>query len=99
MSSISIDHSQLERNADAMDKAVEIYRQDFARIKRDVQSLSEAWKGKDYLAYQAKWDEFAGKNSPTEKAIAMQEEMSKFLRYAAVKYKQAQAHAITKATK
>ena|GEM_PF-2169444 len=99
LASIKVDHSQLERYAKAIDENIEYSRQRFALIKQEVQNLSGTWKGTDYQAFLAKWQEVSGKGSAIQTMETAQEAQSQTLRYASVKYKQAQAHAVSWANK
>ena len=99
MYNICADHAKIDRAAGEVDKDIEYARSTMGQLRQEVLSIAASWKGQDYLNFQEQWNTLTDSGSPVQRMLAVQEAYAVYLRHAAARYRQAQAHAITRANK
>ncbi len=99
MANIKVDHSQIEKTASAVDSYVQNHKAKMGNIGESVTALGSSWQGTDYNQFKTEWEQINGKDSTSDKMIKSLESYAEFLRFAAKKYKSAQANAINRASK
>lgn len=97
MAYIKVDHSKFSAAAGAVDDYVGKMKNNMNRTTREVDVLEAGWQGKDYKQFNQQWDRVTNKDSTYQEMVKSLEAYSKFLRYAAEEYKNAQAKAVGRA--
>ncbi len=97
MANISVDHSQLEKTASAIDSYVSKHRAKMKTIDQSITFLKASWQGADYEQLKKEWQEMNTSDSTSEKMLKSLENYADFLRFAANKYKSAQTNAVNRA--
>ena len=97
MAHIKVDHSQFSGAANAIDTYVRKLRDGMNSAEQEVNNMSSVWQGTDYAQFKAQWDKVTNGESTYAEMVKSLESYSKFLRYAAGKYKDTQAKAINRA--
>lgn len=97
MAYIKVDHSKFEAAASAIDTYVSNARKKMNNANGYVNDLSAGWQGDDFSQFKAQWDKVTNNDSTYTQMIKSLESYAKFLRFAASKYKDAQANAINRA--
>ena len=97
MANIKVDHSQFERTASAIDTYIRNHRNKMNSIDASVNSLGTSWQGNDYNQLKKEWQQIKGSDSTSDRMLKSLENYADFLRFAANKYKSAQANAINRA--
>ena len=99
MANIKVDHSQFERTAAAIDTYIRNHRNKMNSIDASVNSLGSSWQGNDYNQLKKEWQQIQGSGSTSDKMLKSLDNYADFLRFAANKYKSAQANAINRANR
>lgn len=99
MASIIVEHSKFEAAAKAIDTYVADVKREMKSADVSVNTLAGAWQGKDYTQFFAQWDKVTGSGSTYMEMIKALEHYSEYLRFAAKKYKNAQADAVNRANR
>ena len=99
MAYIMVDHRRLETTATDIDRYINVHRRAMADIDNNIISLGGSWQGEDYHRMQCEWNEMKNGSSTSEKMLKSLDNYADFLRWAAKKYKQAQADAISRANR
>lgn len=99
MANIKVDHNQFERTASTIDNYIKNHRTKMNSIDASITSLGTAWQGNDYNQLKKEWQEIKGSDSTSEKMLKSLDNYADFLRFAAKKYKSAQANAINRANR
>lgn len=97
MAIISVDHSQFEKTASAIESYVSKHRTKMKTIDQSVNSLKTSWQGADYEQLKKEWQEMNSSDSTSEKMLKSLQNYADFLRFAANKYKSAQTNAVNRA--
>ena len=97
MGYIFVNHSVFDKTISAIDRYLGSCRQNMKRIDNEVTSLGASWGGKDYVSFVNKWGEIKGKNSVSSKMSSDLENYKSFLKFAADRYREAQANAVNRA--
>ena len=97
MANIKVDHSQFERTASAIDTYIRNHKSKMNSIDKSITALGTAWQGSDYNQLQTEWQQIKGADSTVLKIYFSY--FHYFLRFAANKYKSAQANAINRANR
>lgn len=97
MAYIKVDHKQLEKAAETIDKYVSKHRKKNSVIDSEVKQLKGSWSGTDYDTLKQQWQEMNEKDSTSQKLIQAMEHQADNLRFAAGKYKEAQSRAVNRA--
>ena len=99
MANIKVDHSQFERTATAIDTYIRNHKSKMNSIDNSITALGTAWQGSDYNQLQTEWQQIKGSDSTSAKMLKSLDSYADFLRFAANKYKSAQASAINRANR
>ena len=99
MAYIKVDHSKFEKAADAIDTYLDQMKKRMGSADGEITKLSAGWQGDDFTQYKVQWEKVAGDDSTYAEMKKSFETYAKFLRFAADKYKNAQANAVNRANK
>ena len=99
MANIKVDHSRFERAASAIDTYIRNHNNKMNSIDSLITSLGTSWQGPDYNQLQSEWQQIKGSDSTSDKMLKSLNSYADFLRFAANKYKSAQANAINRANR
>lgn len=99
MANIKVDHSQFERAASAIETYISKHKSKMNTINNSIASLGSSWEGNDYNQLKKEWQEIQGSGSTSDKMLKSLDNYAEFLRFAANKYKSAQANAINRANR
>lgn len=99
MAYIMVDYRRLEKTAGDIDGYINSHKRAMSEIDNNIVSLGASWQGEDYFQLQREWDEMKSVSSTSEKMLKSLDNYADFLRWAARKYKQAQADAISRANR
>ena len=97
MARISVDHSQFEPAAQAVDKYINQMKNQMNKADGEVSTLSASWEGSDFAEFKNKWNGVIQKGSVYDGMKQALENYASFLRYAGKRYKEAQADAYNRA--
>lgn len=97
MAYISVDYSKLESAASAVDDYVDLMKGKMKSAQNEVNNLSVSWQGGDATQFKTEFDKVDNEDSTHAGMVKSLEAYSKYLRYAASKYKEAQARAVNRA--
>ena len=97
MAKIKVDHSQFERTASVIDTYIRNHKNKMNSIDDSIAALGTTWQGSDYDQLQTEWQQIKGTDSTSDKMLKSLDGYADFLRFAANKYKSAQANAINRA--
>ena len=97
MASIKVDHSKFAGAADAVDSYVSNLKKQMNSAESEVNGLASVWLGADYTQFKAQWSKATDEDATYTQMVKALENYSKFLRYAAEKYKEAQSKAVNRA--
>lgn len=97
MAYIKVDHSKFSGAASAVDTYVTQLRNKMSKAEGEVNNLSGIWQGADYTQFKFQWDTVTDGESTYSEMVKSLEAYSKFLKYAAEKYKEAQSKAVNRA--
>lgn len=97
MAYIKVDHSKFSDTAGAVNTYVTQLRNKMNGAEGEVNNMSSIWQGEDYKQFKSQWDKVTNGESTYSQMIKSLESYSEFLKYAAEKYKEAQARAINRA--
>ena len=99
MANIQVDHSQYERADSAIETYISKHKSKMNTINNSIASLGSSWQGNDYNQLKKEWQEIQGSGSTSDKMLKSLDNYADFLRFAANKYKSAQANAINRANR
>ena len=99
MANIKVDHSQFERAASAIETYISKHKSKMNTINTSIASLGSSWQGNDYNQLKKEWQEIQGSGSTSDKMLKSLDNYADFLRFAANKYKSAQANGINRANR
>lgn len=99
MAYIMVDYRRLEKTAGDIDGYINSHKRAMSEIDNNIVSLGASWQGEDYYRMQCEWNEMKNGSSTSEKMLKSLDNYADFLRWAAKKYKQAQADAISRANR
>ena len=99
MAYIMVDYRRLEKTAGDIDGYINSHKRAMSEIDNNIVSLGASWQGEDYFQLQREWDEMKSVSSTSEIMLKSLDNYADFLRWAARKYKQAQADAISRANR
>lgn len=97
MAYIKVDHSKFSGTANAVDTYVAQLRNKMSSAEGEVNTMSGIWQGSDYTQFKAQWNKVTNGESTYSEMVKSLESYSKFLKYAAEKYKDAQTKAVNRA--
>lgn len=97
MAYIKVDHSKFEGAASAVDGYVTLMKNKMHSIQGEVTTLSSSWQGSDFTQFKTEFDKVDNEDSTHTQMVKAMESYVKYLRFAAKKYKDAQARAINRA--
>lgn len=97
MAYIKVDHSKFESTASAVDNYVTLMKNKMRSAQGEVASLSSSWQGSDFTQFRTEFDKVDNDDSAHAQMVKALESYARYLRYAANKYKEAQAKAINRA--
>ena len=97
MAYIYVNHSEFSNAAGAIDTYINLLRNKLNSAQGEVDNMSNIWQGYDYNQFKVQWNKITAGDSTYSEMIKSLESYSKFLKYAAEKYKDAQARAINRA--
>lgn len=99
MANIKVDHSQFEKAASSIESYITKHKNKMKSIEQSVASLGTSWQGEDYNQLKKECQQMSASGSTSDKMIKSLDNYADFLRFAANKYKSAQANAINRANK
>ena len=99
MAYISVDHSKFEPAASEIDSYVEYMKKKMGEADGDVAAMHSNWEGSDYTHFINQWDKVTNGESTYTQMVKSLESYAKYLRFAAGKYKDAQANAVNRANR
>lgn len=97
MAYIKVDHSKCERAASAVDEYVTLMKDKMKSAQGEVITLSSTWQGSDFTQFKSQFDKVDNDDSTHTQMVKALESYANYLRYASVKYKDAQAKAVNRA--
>lgn len=97
MAYIKVDHSKFSGTASAVDSYVTQLRNKMSSAESEVNNMSSIWQGSDFTQFKSQWNKVTNGESTYSEMIKALESYSKFLKYAAEKYKDAQTKAVNRA--
>ena len=97
MAYIKVDHSKFEETASAIDTYVSLMKNNMRGAQGEVTTLSSSWKGTDSTQFSTEFDKIDNEDSTHTRMVKSLESYAYYLRFAANKYKDAQARAINRA--
>ena len=97
MAYIKVDHSKFEETASAIDTYVSLMKNNMRGAQGEVTSLSSSWQGADSTQFRTEVDKVDNEDSTHTRMVKSLESYAYYLRFAANKYKDAQARAINRA--
>lgn len=97
MAYIKVDHSKFSGAASAVDTYLAQLGKKMNGAKGEVNNMASIWQGSDYTHFKAQWDKVVNGESTYSEMVKSLKSYSEFLKYAAEKYKNAQADAINRA--
>lgn len=97
MAYIRVDHSKFSGAANEVDAYIKQLKTKMNRADDEVNNMSHFWSGSDYLQFKHQWDRVTNGESTYLEMVNALESYSKYLRYAAEKYKDAQTKAVNRA--
>ena len=87
----------LDDAASAVDTYVTQLRNKMNSAQGEVNNMSSIWQGSDYTRFKSQWNKVTSGDSTYSEMVKSLEAYSKFLKYAAEKYKDAQTKAVNRA--
>lgn len=99
MANIRVDHSQFEKAAASIESYITKHKSKMKSIEQSVASLGASWQGEDYNQLKKECQQMSASGSTSDKMLRSLDNYADFLRFAAKKYKSAQANAIDRANK
>lgn len=96
---IEVNHSQFETAASALDDYVRDLKKSMSCAQSEVKGLSASWQGADYTYFSTEFKKTDDEGSAHAEMIRTIESYAAYLRYAAKKYKAAQAKAVDSANR
>lgn len=97
MAYIKVDHSKFSGAANNVDTYITTLRTKMNSAETEVNGMSDIWQGSDYTQFKAQWNKVTNGESTYSEMVKSLESYSKFLKYAAEKYKDAQTKAVNRA--
>ena len=97
MAYIKVDHSKFESTASAVDNYVILMKNKMRNAQGEVAALSLSWQGSDFTQFRTEFDKVDNNDSAHAQMVKALESYARYLRYAANKYKGAQAKAVNRA--
>lgn len=97
MANIKVDHSQFEKTASVIETYITKHKNNMQVINQSVDALASSWQGDDYNQLKTEWQQINASDSTSGKMLKSLDNYADFLRFAANKYKSAQANAINRA--
>lgn len=97
MANIKVDHSQFEKAASSIESYITKHKIKMKNIEQSVTSLGTSWQGEDYNQLKTECQQMSASGSTSDKMLKSLDNYADFLRFAANKYKSAQANAINRA--
>lgn len=97
MAYIKVDHSKFESAATAVDNYVTLMKNKMKSAQSEVNTLSSSWQGSDFAQFKKEFNKVDDKDSTHNQMLKAMESYSKYLRFAANKYKDAQSRAVNRA--
>lgn len=99
MANIKVDYSQFEKTASAIETYISQHKKRMRAIDNSVVSLNTVWQGNDYEQLKKEWQQIKSDGSTSDRMLKALDNYAEYLRFAANKYKSAQANAISRANK
>ncbi len=99
MAYIKVDHSKFSAASTAVDTYVSNLKKNMKQAENEVDSMAAVWQGVDFTQFKMQWSKVTNNESTYYEMIKALDNYSKFLKYAAEKYKDAQAKAIDRANR
>lgn len=94
MAYIKVNHSKFESAASAVDGYVTLMKNKMRSAQGEVTTLSSSWQGSDFTQFKTEFDKVDNEDSTHTQMVKAMESYAKYLRFAANKYKDAQADAV-----
>ena len=97
MAYIKVEHSKFEVAASAVDSYVSTLKNKMQSTQSEVTALSSTWQGSDFTQFKTEFDKVDNEDSTHTQMVMALESYAKYLRFAANKYRDAQARAVNRA--
>ena len=97
MAYMKVNHSKFESAASAVDGYVTLMKNKMRSAQGEVTTLSSSWQGSDFTQFKTEFDKVDNEDSTHTQMVKAMESYAKYLRFAANKYKDAQARAVNRA--
>jgi uncharacterized protein YukE len=97
MANIKVDHNELEKTVSSIDAYIKNHNNKMKNIDDMVTSLGTSWQGTDYDQLKTECQQMSASGSTSDQMLKSLDNYADFLRFAANKYKSAQANAINRA--
>lgn len=97
MAYIRVEHGKFAAAASGVDSYVATMKTKMRSANGEINVLSAKWQGYDFIRFKMQWDKVDNENSTHTQMVKALESYAQFLRYAASKYKEAQARAVNMA--
>lgn len=97
MAYIKVDHSQLQKTANAVDKYVETLKSSMNSAQGELNTLSGSWEGADFRKFKSMFAALDDSGSNHAEMVKSLEAYSSYLKHAAIEYRNAQRTAYNRA--
>ena len=97
MAYIKVDHSKFDSAASAVEEYIDFMEGRMNSVQEEITTLSSSWQGTDFIQFKTEYDKVDNDDSTYVQMKKSLESYAKYLRYAANKYKDAQARAVNRA--
>lgn len=96
---IKVDHSQLKKTADIIDDYIRDHNRLMSQADNEIAMLAVHWKGSDSNQFKNQWQKINASDSTSKQLLKALSNYADLLRFAANKYRTAQANAINRANR
>lgn len=97
MANIKVDHSKFESAATAVDTYVTLLKNKMRSSQGEITNLASSWQGADFTQFKTEFNKVDDADATHTQMVKALESYAKYLRFAANKYKDAQARAVNRA--
>ena len=94
---ISVNHSEFEKAASAVDTYVRLLKNSMRSAQSEVTMMLFDWTGSDFSQFKTEFNKVDNDDSTHSKFVKSMESYAKYLRYAGNSYKNAQSRAVNRA--
>lgn len=99
MARIKVNHSELTKTANEMDNFLSRTKDRMNSASGSVDRMIQGWEGADYTQFDKQWTKVTASDSTYRQMVKSLDAYADYLRFAADKYKDAQAKAVNRANR